>query len=211
MAVEYITKVRKVKTKPIPKYLLLVLANYADSEGYSYPSHETLSDWTCLSLTAVKANLKKLKEEGLLTWERRSNTSNLYKITIGAGDDYHSAGNDYNTKVHTKVKYILGLDKISEIYKQRCSKEFYRHSSNTFDCVERHKKLKEIARKGVISPKTQQKVDLCSEEFWNKYFEIANGERFKSHVKTWTMTGKPRLYHLLNIPQFDAIIERRYG
>ena len=48
MSVEYITKIIKVKTKPVQKYILLVLANYADSEGYSYPSHETIADWTCL-------------------------------------------------------------------------------------------------------------------------------------------------------------------
>mgnify|MGYP003153669504 CR=1 FL=1 len=210
MAVEYITRVRKVKTKPIPKYILLVLANYADSDGYSYPSHETIADWTCLSLTAVKANLKKLKEEGLLTWERRSNTSNLYKITIGAGNDYHSAGNDHNTKVHTKKVYILDLEKINEIYKSICDKTFYQHSANTFKAEPRWKELKELGRKGVISPKTGKKINLATEEFWIKYFQIANSDGHKKWIRSY-WDKKPTLMTMLGLNQFDAIIERKYG
>tara|TARA_Y100000401_G_C8294231_1_gene210419 strand:- start:267 stop:899 length:633 start_codon:yes stop_codon:yes gene_type:complete len=210
MSVEYITRVRKVKTKPVPKYILLVLANYADSDGYSYPSHETIADWTCLSLTAVKANLKKLKEEGLLTWERRNNTSNLYRITIGRETPTQSTGDDHNTKVHTKKVYILDLEKINEIYKSICDKTFYQHSANTFKAEPRWKELKELGRKGVISPKTGKKINLATEEFWIKYFEIANSDGHKKWIRSY-WDKKPTLMTMLGLNQFDAIIERKYG
>lgn len=210
MSVEYITKIRKVKTKPIPKYLLLVLANYADENGQSYPSHETLCDWTGLSLTAVKSNLKKLKDEGLVTWVQRKNNSNLYKIEVGSLEDYRGSGNDYNTKEHTKDIYILKLDEINKIYKKVTSKTFYHHSVNSFNAEARWKLLKDLAKKGIISPRTEKKIDLTTEEFWFSYFEIANSEGHKKWIRSF-WDKKPTLRTMLGTNQFEAIIERRYG
>ena len=83
MSLEYITKVLKVEVSPSQKLILIVLANYSDQFGQSYPSHKKLTQLTNLSLTAIKDNLKKLQDMGLIEWERRDNTSNLYKILGG--------------------------------------------------------------------------------------------------------------------------------
>lgn len=210
MSLEYITKVLKVEVSPSQKLILIVLANYSDQFGQSYPSHKKLTQLTNLSLTAIKDNLKKLQDMGLIEWERRDNTSNLYKILGGSADGYTQPTGGYNTKEYTKKVYILDLDKINDIYKEVCDKTFYQHSSNSFKAEPRWKELRELGRKGLVSPKTGKKIDLTSEEFWYKYFEIANSEGHKKWIRSF-WDKKPSLMTMLGVNQFDAIIERRYG
>lgn len=211
MALEYITKVLKVtEVNSTQKLLLIVLANYSDEFGESYPSHKKLQELTCLSLSAIKDNLNKLKEKGLLDWDNRNNTSNLYKLQVQPGAGYPPPSGGYNTKGNTKKVYILDLDKINEIYKEVTDKTFYQHSANSFKATPRWKELKELGRKGVVSPKTGKKINLASEEFWYKYFEIANSEGHKKWIRSF-WDKKPSLMTMLGINQFEAIIERRYG
>ena len=66
MSVENITKIIYLKVTPTQKLILFTLANWSDQYGQAYPSHETLTKVTCLSLTAVKDNLKKLKDAGYI-------------------------------------------------------------------------------------------------------------------------------------------------
>ena len=77
MSLEYITKVLRVEVNSTQKLILIVLANYSDEYGQSYPSHKKLTELTNLSLSAIKDNLKKLKEKGYIEWDQRNNTSNL--------------------------------------------------------------------------------------------------------------------------------------
>ena len=74
MSLEYITKVLRVEVNSTQKLLLIVLANYSDEFGCSYPSHKKLTELTGLSLTAIKDNLKKLRDMGHIEWDQRQNT-----------------------------------------------------------------------------------------------------------------------------------------
>ena len=76
----------------------------------------------------------------------------------------------------------MELDKINEIYKQVCDKSFYQHSTNSIKAIPRWKELRELGRKGIVSPKTGKNIDLVSEEFWFKYFEIANSDGHKKWI-----------------------------
>jgi len=210
MSLEYITKVLKVEVNSTQKLILIVLANYSDEYGQSYPSHKKLTELTNLSLTAIKDNLKKLKESGLLDWERRDNTSNLYKIKVSPSGGYPPPSGGYNTKGNTKKVIILDLDKINFIYKDITDKTFYQHSANSFKALPRWKELKELGKKGIISPKTGKKINLATEDFWYKYFEIANSDGHKKWIRSF-WDKKPSLMTMIGLNQFEAIIERRYG
>lgn len=214
MALEYITQVVKIKgITSTQKLILFCLANYSSEDGYSYPSHNKIAEITCLSRNAVLRNLNTLKELGLVDWEKNGHnkTSNLYVLKGGVIQDYiNSNGGIHNTKEKQKI-LILGLDEISNIYKQKCEKNFFRHETNTFTAENRWKKLKALAKKGLKSPKTGKPLDLREKEFWEKYFEIANSDGYRNHVRSWEMSGKPTLRTLLSEKQFNVIIERRYG
>ena len=210
MSLEYITKVLRVEVNSTQKLLLIVLANYSDEFGCSYPSHKKLTELTGLSLTAIKDNLKKLKEMGYIDWDRRDNTSNLYKILGGSADGYGGSAGGYNTKAYTKNKFILDLERIDFLYKENTDKVFYKHDSNYFIAEPRWKELRELGRKGIISPKTNKKIDLTSEEFWKAYFNIANSQGHVNYLRGF-MKGKPNLRTLLSTTQFNTIIERKYG
>tara|TARA_B100000497_G_scaffold127978_1_gene172193 strand:+ start:3210 stop:3842 length:633 start_codon:yes stop_codon:yes gene_type:complete len=210
MSLEYITKVLKVEVNSTQKLILIVLANYSDEFGQSYPSHRKLTELTNLSLTAIKDNLKKLKEIGYLDWEKRNNTSNLYKLKVSPSGGYPPPSGGYNTKGNTKQIYILDLDRMNEIYKEQCDKIFYQHSANSFKANARWKELRELGRKGIVSPKTGKKIDLSNEEFWYKYFEIANSEGHRKWIRSF-WSKKPTLMTMIGLNQFEAIIERRYG
>ena len=210
MSLEYITKVLRVEVNSTQKIILIVLANYSDEFGQSYPSHRKLTELTNLSLTAIKDNLKKLKDLGLLDWDKRNNTSNLYKLKVSPSGGYPPPSGGYNTKGYTKQIYILDLDRMNEIFKEQCDKVFYQHSANSFKANARWKELRELGRKGIISPKTGNKVDLSTEEFWYKYFEIANSEGHKKWIRSF-WDKKPSLMTMIGLNQFESIIERRYG
>jgi hypothetical protein len=210
MSLEYITKVLKVEVNSTQKLILIVLANYSDEFGQSYPSHKKLTELTNLSLSAIKSNLKKLKEMELLDWERRDNTSNLYKIQVSPYAGYPPPSGGYNTKDYTKKIYILDLDRINEIFKEVTDKSFYQHSANAFKAQPRWKELRELGRKGIVSPKTGNKIDLVAEDFWFSYFQIANSSGHRKWIRSF-WDKKPPLTTMLGINQFEAIIERRYG
>ena len=210
MSLEYITKVLKVEVNSTQKLILIVLANYSDEHGQSYPSHKKLTELTNLSLSAIKDNLKKLKEKGLVEWEQRTNTSNFYKLKVSPGDGYPPPSGGYNTKGNTKQIYILDLDRMNEIFKEQCDRVFYQHSANSFKANARWKELRELGRKGIVSPKTGKKIDLSTEEFWYKYFDIANSEGHKKWIRSF-WDKKPTLMTMIGLNQFEAIIERRYG
>ena len=215
MSLEYITKVLTTEVHPTQKLILIVLANYSNEYGESYPSHKKLTQLTGLSLSAIKDNLKKLRAQGIIDWENRVNdrdeyTSNLYKILGGSGENGGGSLGGYHTKTHTKEIFILDLDEINQIFKQQCDKSFYQHSANSFKAQPRYKELRELARKGLVSPKTGEKINLNTKEFWEKYFQIANSEGHKKWIRSY-WDKKPSLMTMLGINQFEAIIERRYG
>ncbi|WP_439358841.1 helix-turn-helix domain-containing protein [Bradyrhizobium sp. DASA03007] len=62
--------VRQKVEPPARKLLLLVIATYADEHGICWPSQETLSEDTGMSLDTIQRHTKKLKEEGFLSITR---------------------------------------------------------------------------------------------------------------------------------------------
>ena len=210
MSVEYITKIIYLKVTPTQKLILFTLANWSDQFGQSYPSHEKLVEVTGLGLTAIKDNLRKLKVAGYIDWEKRTNNSNLYTLKVGSFKSKAQPPADPNTKDYTKKVYILELEKINNIFKEKTDKVFYQHSVNTFKAVPRWKELRELGRKGITSPKTNNRIDLTKVEFWEAYFSIANSDGHKKWIRSY-WDKKPTLMTMLGMNQFDAIIERRYG
>lgn len=66
------------------KFLLIVIANYADERGCAWPSVERLCADTGMSRATVKRTLKKLETDGYVTRHKRVKgrlqTSNLYTL-----------------------------------------------------------------------------------------------------------------------------------
>lgn len=77
----------KIKLPTYEKFLLIVLANYADDAGKCWPSIETLCNDTGLSRPTVKRTLRKLADRSLIKKVRRSKgnlqTSNFYLLEWG--------------------------------------------------------------------------------------------------------------------------------
>lgn len=73
---------------PGQKLVLLALANYADEEGNAFPSQKALSAKTCLGERAIRDNLTRLEELGVIrrTPRARSDgtyTTDLFRLNIG--------------------------------------------------------------------------------------------------------------------------------
>lgn len=70
--------------KTAEKFLLIVIANYADENGQAWPSVERLCADTGMSRATVQRSLRKLEKSGLLSCHKRVKgslqTSNLYKL-----------------------------------------------------------------------------------------------------------------------------------
>lgn len=78
----------KQPAKTAEKFLLLVIANYADEQGRAWPSVETLARDTGMSRATVKRSMKKLEEAGYVRRHKRLKghlqTSNLYTLKGGS-------------------------------------------------------------------------------------------------------------------------------
>lgn len=215
MSLQHITSVVSLEgITPTQKLILFILANYSDEFGQSYPSHGRIMKISCLSRNAVISNLNILRDQGYIDWENRDNFSNLYKLHVNQGGTPEVQGGTpkvHNTKDKTKQVYILDYEKIYEIYKSKCDKKYFTHSANSYLIRNRWNELKQLARKGLISPKTGKKLDLTTEEFWESYFEIANNSPYYRNRLDGLMKNKPDCRTLLSPTQFNSIIERKHG
>lgn len=74
----------KQPAKTSEKFLLIVIANYADEHGQAWPSVERLCKDTGMSRATVQRSLRKLEKNGYVTREKRVRgqlqTSNLYRL-----------------------------------------------------------------------------------------------------------------------------------
>ena len=72
---------------PLPKMVLLALADQANDQGYCWPSQATLAARCSMGERTVRRHLKALQELGLITSEVRSSTSgrrsNVYMVHVG--------------------------------------------------------------------------------------------------------------------------------
>ena len=85
MSVKAISWALDLELKPGPKLVLVVLADYADDNGYSFPSATTLARRASVSRSTLFRLLGELEDMGLLARERRrlgsgASTSNGYRL-----------------------------------------------------------------------------------------------------------------------------------
>ena len=90
MSIEYLNHALKVNgLTPTKKFILVVLANYADENGSCYPSYRHIAGLIGLkSFKGVQKAIKEFEELGYLSIEHRKldnggNTSNRYHLKIG--------------------------------------------------------------------------------------------------------------------------------
>ena len=91
------------------RFVLLVLANYANEDGYCYPSRETIARKTSMTSRAVQNHLNWLVAHGYITAEnRRSNgkqSTNLYRLKFFA--NFQGENFSPNTKgIYTKEENL---------------------------------------------------------------------------------------------------------
>lgn len=67
MTIEVVSGVLHCPLKPIPKLVLIILANHADRRGYCWPAVDTVGELAGIQRDAVMRNIRTLKEAGYLT------------------------------------------------------------------------------------------------------------------------------------------------
>ena len=77
--------------KPVPKLILMALADAADDQGVCWPSIPTVARKCCLSKRTIQRTLQDLVNGGWLQVEPRfrkdgSRTSNSYRLALEGGD-----------------------------------------------------------------------------------------------------------------------------
>ena len=73
--------------EPMPKFVLMALADQADDRGYCWPSQQLIAQKVAMGERTVRRHIKTLRELGLVTPRVRSSTrgrrSNGYQLHIG--------------------------------------------------------------------------------------------------------------------------------
>lgn len=74
------------------KLILAVIADIADDNGIAWPSYQNIADKTDLSLSTAKRHIKRLREMGLITVQRRTvgynKTTNSYRLALDTAFDF---------------------------------------------------------------------------------------------------------------------------
>lgn len=73
--------------KGMTKFVLIRLADHANTEGHAYPGADNIAQACGISERTVSNAIKELTEKGLISWERRygkdgNRTSNLYQLHL---------------------------------------------------------------------------------------------------------------------------------
>jgi len=71
------------------KFVLLIMANFANEDNEAYPSAAALAEYTCLNIKTVRKSLASLEELGFLTdtGERRGKTKQIVVFKINLKED----------------------------------------------------------------------------------------------------------------------------
>lgn len=102
MSFQYMAQAIKAKgLTTSEKFLLLMICNYADAEGYCFPKIDTLASDCEMHKRTVIRNIDKLCEKGILKktnrYKNKMQTSNLYKVNInniGGGTESQRGGTE---------------------------------------------------------------------------------------------------------------------
>jgi|GEM_PF-2874386 len=82
MSVIQSARVWRMQMPPVPKFVLISLADQANDQGVCWPSVQTLSDRTCYSDRAVQKALRWLTDQGLLDVEIGACRANRYTLRL---------------------------------------------------------------------------------------------------------------------------------
>lgn len=82
MSVIQSARVWRMQLPPVPKFVLISLADQANDQGVCWPSVQTLSDRTCYSDRAVQKALRWLTDQGLLDVEIGACRANRYTLRL---------------------------------------------------------------------------------------------------------------------------------
>lgn len=106
---------QKISTKELSstqRILLLGLYRFMDGNGYCYPSYKAIAEITGLSKNAISVNLKKLVEDGWLTYKQGGvDSSNQYQLNlekIGLIEPEKSKAEDSDLEMREQTKRIHG-------------------------------------------------------------------------------------------------------
>lgn len=102
MSIRYINAVRKLSIRPTPRFVLWVLAEYADDNGDCYPSISRIMDDTGLSNRAVADAIFLLERVGVVVADRSNGRHTKYKVTPeNFKSDVDQTGRDGHKKSKT--------------------------------------------------------------------------------------------------------------
>lgn len=145
MSIECLNQALKIEgLTPTKKFILVILANYADEQGTCYPSYSHIAKIVGLKDTkGIQRSIKEFEQLGYLKIQHRKTekgdyTSNKYHLTLGMGISTHrgvetsrvGVSEPSNTKDKTKTNNKISLDvdmqvfnKFWEIYPRKVNKK----------------------------------------------------------------------------------------
>ena len=191
MSIEFVNKVKKLQgLKPTEKYILHIMADYADEKGSCYPSHSHIAQIVGLQTTkSVKVAIKKFVELGLVVVKHRKKenggcTSNRYFLNPNMvtenlrvlEETTPSTSKTYNTKDNTKDIYSEKFEIFWRIYPRKIAKKSAYKSWSKFDEKHYDKILYGAQRFAEQSQKTEEKyiphaTTWLNQERWLDFFE----------------------------------------
>ena len=191
MSIEHLNKALKVEgLTPTKKFILVILANYADEKGTCYPSYKHLAEMIGLKTQkGVQRAIKEFEHLGLLKIEHRKlenggYTSNRYHLKLGGVSKDHRVIIDTglgsqkttNTKDNTKDIYIKEFQTFWSIYPRKVGKKSANKSFNKFDEKHYDKILYGAQRFAEQNLATEEKyiphaTTWLNQERWLDYFE----------------------------------------
>ena len=200
MIIDYVNKVKKLKgLKPTEKYILHIMADYADEKGSCYPSHSHLAEIVGLKTNkSVKLAIKKFVDLKLLSVKHRKNknggnTSNRYYLNPNMLTEYPrviqeptpSSQRTYNTKEDTKDVYGEKFQTFWRIYPRKIAKKSAYKSWSKFD--EKHydnilygaQRFAEQSQ-GTIEKFIPHATTWLNQERWMDFFEVSEEGIIKS-------------------------------
>ena len=192
MSIEHLNKALNVNgLKPTEKFILVILANYADEKGSCYPSYNHIAEKIGLKTSkGVQKAIKKFETLGLLSIEHRyltngGNTSNRYHLHIGGGLKQPRVLNQpnlgsqetINTKTNTKNIYSESFQIFWKIYPRKINKKNAAKVFNKYD--EKHyKKIIYGAEQFALQSKNTEEKYIPHASSW------LNGERWLDYFET---------------------------
>ena len=193
MSIEHLNKALKVEgLKPTAKFILIVLANYADEKGTCYPSYRHIANIVGLKDTkGVQRTIKSLADMGLLKINNRKNdsggnTSNLYELTMGSETPTPLSApplrvtEPSNTKEDTK-KYISSFQEFWKIYprkigKKQASKIFGKYDEKHYAKIIHGVRLFAQENKTTEERFIPHPSTWLNQERWMDWFEETDGQ-----------------------------------